>query len=185
MGMIFQTRARQDRKESPAGREDTDMEQTLPEYLRRLRRACHYKQDFVAAQLHIARQTYSHYETGRIRPPAGSLYRLAGLYGVSVEDLFAHTAYGEVFCGKTGNVGSIPGSGRPGDTEKEECGPERGLEDGCEAQDREKQLLYYFRKLDERNRKDILSIIQVKVRDQEDAGALFAGRKRGNKRCRV
>lgn len=63
--------------------------------------------------------------------------------------------------------------------EKEECVPERGLEDGCEAQDREKQLLYYFRKLDERNRKDILSIIQVKVRDQEDAGALFAGEETG------
>lgn len=117
-----------------------EREQTLPEYLKRLRRACHYKQDYVADQLHIARQTYSHYETGRIRPPAWSLYRLAGLYGVSVEDLFAHTALGE---------------------------------DGSDREDAvwERQLLYYFQKLDERNKKDILSIIQVKIRDQEKADA--------------
>lgn len=133
------------------------MEQTLPEYLRRLRRACHYKQDFVAAQLNIARQTYSHYETGRIRPLAGSLYRLAGLYGVSVEDLFAHTA--------SGNLGRRE-SGADSQGESMGCGRESSMED------RESQLLYYFRKMDERNRKDILSIMQVKVRDQEAAGAL-------------
>lgn len=57
-----------------------EKEQTLPGYLKQLRRLCHYRQDYVASQLNIARQTYSHYETGRIKPPAEALYKLAGIY---------------------------------------------------------------------------------------------------------
>lgn len=62
--------------------------QTLPEYLKELRRSCRYKQEYVASKLNIARQTYSHYETGRIKPPAGTLHKLAHLYGISIEELF-------------------------------------------------------------------------------------------------
>lgn len=64
-----------------------EMQQTLPGYLKELRKSHHYKQDFVASQLNIIRQTYSHYETGRVTPPVKSLCKLADLYGIPVENL--------------------------------------------------------------------------------------------------
>ena len=59
---------------------------TLEQYLKTLRKACNYSQEFVASHLNITRQTYSHYETGRITPLVNSLYNLAKLYGVPVEN---------------------------------------------------------------------------------------------------
>lgn len=64
-----------------------EVQRTLPDYLRELRKSHHYKQDFVACQLNIIRQTYSHYETGRVTPPVKSLCKLADLCGIPVEDL--------------------------------------------------------------------------------------------------
>ncbi|NBJ92690.1 helix-turn-helix transcriptional regulator [Parablautia muri] len=58
---------------------------TLEQYLKDLRKSCNYSQEFVASHLNITRQTYSHYENGRITPPVNSLYNLAKLYGVAVE----------------------------------------------------------------------------------------------------
>ena len=62
------------------GLQDMEIQQTLPDYLKELRKSHHYKQDFV-------RQTYSHYETGRVTPPVKSLCKLADLYGIPVERL--------------------------------------------------------------------------------------------------
>lgn len=59
---------------------------TLEQYLKELRKSCNYSQEFVASHLNITRQTYSHYETGRITPPINSLYNLAKLYGIPVEN---------------------------------------------------------------------------------------------------
>lgn len=120
-----------------------EKEQTLPGYLKQLRRLCHYRQDYVASQLNIARQTYSHYETGRIKPPAEALYKLAGIYGVPIGELLSHTAAGQSACVVSSDS-----------MFQREQGAER-------------QLLYWFRQLDERNRKDILSIMQVKIRNQD------------------
>lgn len=61
-------------------------DRTLEHYLKELRKSCNYSQEFVASHLNITRQTYSHYETGRITPPVNSLYNLAKLYGVPVEN---------------------------------------------------------------------------------------------------
>lgn len=69
------------------GLQDMEIQQTLPDYLKELRKSHHYKQDFVASQLNIIRQTYSHYETGRVTPPVKSLCKLADLYGIPVESL--------------------------------------------------------------------------------------------------
>ena len=60
---------------------------TLEQYLKELRKSCNYSQEFVASHLNITRQTYSHNETGRITPPVNSLYNLARLYGIPVENL--------------------------------------------------------------------------------------------------
>ena len=54
----------------------------LEKYLKELRKSYNYSQEYVASQLNITRQTYSHYETGRISPPVNSLYNLSRLYNV-------------------------------------------------------------------------------------------------------
>ena len=63
----------------------------LPDKLRELRKAHSYTQDYVATALGVARQTYSHYETGKRTPDAETLYKLAGLYDISVDDLIQLT----------------------------------------------------------------------------------------------
>ncbi|WP_243143570.1 helix-turn-helix domain-containing protein [Pseudobutyrivibrio xylanivorans] len=62
-------------------------ESILPKKLKELRKAHSYTQDFVAASLGIVRQTYSHYETGKRTPSSEMLYKLAGLYDISIDDL--------------------------------------------------------------------------------------------------
>ena len=63
----------------------------LPAKLKELRTVHGYTQDYVASVLGIARQTYSHYETGKRKPSPDSLFKLAGLYNISVDDLMQFT----------------------------------------------------------------------------------------------
>lgn len=55
--------------------------------LKNLRESHGYSQQFVADYLHIIRQTYSHYETGRIEPPRKNLNLLAALYEINPQAL--------------------------------------------------------------------------------------------------
>lgn len=59
----------------------------LAKELRALRKAHQYTQDYVASFLGIVRQTYSHYENGLRTPNYETLYKLAGLYNISIDDL--------------------------------------------------------------------------------------------------
>ncbi len=64
------------------------MEKTLlSKRLKELRKVNNYTQDYVAEVLGTTRQTYSHYETGRRKPSTETLYKLSGLYNISVDDL--------------------------------------------------------------------------------------------------
>lgn len=137
-------------RETGAGAKEPEYEkkQTLPEYLRQLRVSSHYRQNFVAAKLNISRQTYSHYETGRIRPPARALYGLAKLYEVPVESLLS--------CMVSGWSNMENAVGKP-----EDCLEYKEYE--SEDKDcQEKKLLSSFRNLSEKDRQDILSIIEMK-----------------------
>lgn len=62
-----------------------EKKQSLPEYLKQLWKFHGYKQKDIASQLNITRQTYSHYETGRITPSINVLYHLAQIYGITVD----------------------------------------------------------------------------------------------------
>jgi len=64
-----------------------EKKQSLPDYLKQLRKFHCYKQKDIASQLGITRQTYSHYETGRIMPSVNVLCRIAKIYGISVDDI--------------------------------------------------------------------------------------------------
>lgn len=75
------------------GRTSTE---TLPlrEYIKILRKEHGYSQQYVADYLHVIRQTYSHYETGRLIPPVNVLYGLARLYDIKISELIEHTPEG-------------------------------------------------------------------------------------------
>lgn len=129
--------------------------QTLPEYLKHLRKSCRYTQEEVAARLHISRQTYSHYETGRIRPSINVLYQLAKYYGVSADDILKHI--------------------EPSLPEQESEGTERT---GIEQENDiflEKEFISCLHNLNEKNRADTLSIMweimQAKIMKQKTEAA--------------
>lgn len=63
----------------------------LAKTLKELRKAHGYTQDYVAEFLGLVRQTYSHYETGKRSPNPEILFKLAGLYSISVDDLMQLT----------------------------------------------------------------------------------------------
>ena len=64
-------------------------ETLLSQRLKELRKLHNYTQDYVASMLGVVRQTYSHYETGKRTPNSETLYKLAGLYDVPIDD-FMH-----------------------------------------------------------------------------------------------
>lgn len=59
----------------------------LAKYLRMLRDSQDLKQEDIARQLGITRGTYSHYENGRLIPPADALYKLSSIFHVSLDQL--------------------------------------------------------------------------------------------------
>lgn len=133
--------------------------------LRELRVAHSYTQDYVASALGIARQTYSHYETGRRTPDAEALYKLAGLYDISVEDLIHLTL----------SLDRNIYYDAPAPTQSSE-----NLDDFLKYlsnQDNkkklqsfsylEKELLYYFNKLADIDKKEIIEFTKIKARKQK------------------
>ena len=64
-------------------------ETLLSQRLKELRKLHNYTQDYVASMLGVVRQTYSHYESGKRTPNSETLYKLAGLYDVPIDD-FMH-----------------------------------------------------------------------------------------------
>ena len=64
-------------------------ETLLSQRLKELRKLHSYTQDYVASMLGVVRQTYSHYESGKRTPNSETLYKLAGLYDVPIDD-FMH-----------------------------------------------------------------------------------------------
>lgn len=70
---------------------DNNYNQLLSAKLKELRKIHGLKQENVAVGLGITRQTYSHYETGRRSPSPEVLFKLAGIYNISVDDLLQLT----------------------------------------------------------------------------------------------
>lgn len=141
----------------------------LAQYLKELRKSHGYQQEFVASHLNITRQTYSHYETGRITPPVNSLYNLAALYGIPVENFMEFLVTYNIstdFSRKTRS----PLLTEPADDLNKLMAyinsPERSKK--FKALDHgEKLLLYYYQHLDQRDQKDILTFLKVKYENRE------------------
>lgn len=138
-------------------------EKKLETYLKELRKSCNYSQDFVASQLSITRQTYSHYETGRITPPVNSLYNLSKLYGIPVNSFLELSANYNL------NMDYAPSSSVGEKLKKDDLN--EFLEHISTTENNrkfrylerhEKLFLYYFQLLDDRDQEDILTYMKVK-----------------------
>ena len=140
-----------------------DDDRTLEQYLKELRKSCNYSQEFVASHLNITRQTYSHYETGRITPPINSLYNLAKLYGVPVENFlnlvvtyninmdFARAAQSQSIDNPDEFDLFVEYMNNPQNRNKFKY-----------LNRDERLLLYYYQLLDARDKEDILDFIKLK-----------------------
>lgn len=121
---------------------------TLGDYLKVLRKQKGYSQEFVATHLNIIRQTYSHYETGRIQPPLEAIGVLAELYQVPFESLLklimSNTA-AENIENSTASELPIP-----------------ALKQHSSLTIKETELVSYFRLLDKRDKEDIIDYIKIK-----------------------
>lgn len=61
---------------------------SLAGYIKQLRISHGYTQQFVSDNLKVVRQTYSHYETGRISPPISVMCDLAVFYNIEPKCFF-------------------------------------------------------------------------------------------------
>ena len=134
----------------------------LAKKLKELRKAHSYTQDDVAAALGVVRQTYSHYETGARTPNTEALYKLAGLYNISVEDLIQLTMY----------VDRDVHFDAPAPTQSGKELTEFLMYSNDPIIQKkyssfsysEKEILYYFGKLDEHDQQELIEFAKIKAR---------------------
>lgn len=134
----------------------------LAKKLKELRKAHSYTQDDVAAALGVVRQTYSHYETGARTPNSEALYKLAGLYNISVEDLIQLTMYldRDVFF-------DAPAPTQSGEELTELLtyfSDTKNQKKYSLCSYSEKELLFYFMKLSEDDRQELIEFAKIKAR---------------------
>lgn len=65
----------------------------LAHHLKELRLAKHYTQSYVSSQIHLARSSYSNYESGLRTPTLDILVSLASFYNISIDDLIGLNLY--------------------------------------------------------------------------------------------
>lgn len=134
----------------------------LPQTLKELRKAHNYTQDYLAEVLGVVRQTYSHYETGKRTPDAETLYKLAGLYNISIDDLLhlsididRDVSYDAPAPTQTSiNLAEfLEFFNNPANKKKYMFNTNL-----------EKELLFYFDKISEEDKKEIIEFTKIKAR---------------------
>ena len=130
--------------------------------LKELRKVNNYTQDYVASALGVVRQTYSHYETGKRTPNPETLYLLAGLYNISVNDLLQLTVDIDRNINYDAPVPTESGQELAGFLEYfSRVSNQRKYQYNTVL---EKELLYYFEKISDEDKKEIIEFVKVKAR---------------------
>lgn len=136
--------------------------QLLASKLKELRTAHGYNQDYVASAIGVVRQTYSHYETGKRAPNPEILFKLAGLYNISVDDLLQLTMdidrniYYDAPAPTQSSedlAGFLEYFNNPNHKKKYQL-----------FSNLEKELLYYFEKISDSDKKEIIEFTKIKAR---------------------
>lgn len=138
----------------------------LGKRLKELRRINNYTQDYVASILGVIRQTYSHYETGKRTPSSENLYKLASLYNISVDDLLHLTIQLDknIYYDDTTTTQSsddlaayLEFFSNPSSQRKFQYNTNL-----------EKELLYYFQKISDTDKKEIIEFTKIKANRKHD-----------------
>ncbi len=136
--------------------------QKLANKLKELRRINGYTQDYVASFLGIVRQTYSHYETGHRTPNYEILFKLSGLYNISIDDLL------KLSIELDENIYYDAPKPTQSSTELAEylehfSNPQNAKKYQFHS-NLEKELLYYFEKISDDDKREMIEFIKIKVR---------------------
>lgn len=133
----------------------------LPAKLKELRTVYGYTQDYVASALGVVRQTYSHYETGNRTPSSETLFKLAGLYNISVDDLMQLT----IELDRNIYYDAPPPTQSSEDLAAflEYFNNPKNQKKYQYFSNREKELLYYFEKLDDIDKWEIIEFTKIKA----------------------
>ena len=133
----------------------------LSEKLKNLRKAHSYRQVDVAAALGVIRQTYANYEQGIRTPDHETLYKLAGLYNISVDDLMSLIVDldpDEYFDAPKPTKTS---------TELNEfidyCNDPTNIKRLKHLSNLEKELLFFYEQLSVQDRKELVEIAKIKT----------------------
>ncbi|MBE6814407.1 MAG: helix-turn-helix domain-containing protein [Ruminococcaceae bacterium] len=134
----------------------------LPQKLKELRKAHGYTQDYIASVCDVARQTYSHYETGKRTPSSEILFKLAGLYNVSVDDLMQIT----INLDRNVYYDAPPPTQSSEDLESflRYFNNPKNQKKFQMFSNLEKELFYYFEKISETDKKEIIEFTKIKAR---------------------
>ncbi|MDE5777909.1 MAG: helix-turn-helix domain-containing protein [Lachnospiraceae bacterium] len=135
-------------------------DKTLSKYLRELRKSFGYTQEFVASNLDISRQAYSHYETGRAIPPNDTCYKIAALYSISA-DIIINLSMQNNVCPHTPPVYTTIDDLNPFLDYIENEAKSKKLK---KLSRKEKELIYYFDNLPEIEQNEVLEILKIKLR---------------------
>ena len=128
------------------------MPNSIGEYLKRLREEMGLAQAEIAKRLSISRQTYSHYETGRIHPPTDTLLKLARLFQVPVTSFLEYEAVdADVSLSLLGSYifppNSSPSNEQIVELFREYCASSENERKLSALSVQEKRLLFYFSSL--------------------------------------
>ena len=141
---------------------ETMTDSLISRRLKELRTLHNYTQDYVASALGIVRQTYSHYETGKRTPNSEILFKLAGLYNISIDDLMLLTIeldrniYYDAPAPTQSSedlAGFLEYFNNPNNQKKYQF-----------FNNLEKELLYYFEKISDNDKKEIIEFTKIKAR---------------------
>lgn len=148
----------------------------LSNYLRMLREQNGYTQDHVAKFLGVSRANYSHYENDRITPSSDSLCKLADLYDVPLTKLVRLAGSGYEVPDDTdySHYESILEEGGVYDKYYndflKECANIMPNEIGKWLSLEDRELVYYFHNISERDKRLITYMIKAMLADKEKSG---------------
>ncbi len=138
------------------------MENTkLASLLKGLRKAHNYTQYDVASMLGVVRQTYSNYEAGRRTPDSETLYKLAGFYNISVEDLIQLSI--DLDPDEYYDAPSPTASGMQLENYLSFLNSPENKKKLQYLSDLEKELLFYFSNLSEKDMHEIIAFTKIKT----------------------
>ncbi|MBO6133455.1 MAG: helix-turn-helix transcriptional regulator [Lachnospiraceae bacterium] len=131
--------------------------------LKKMRKFKGFTQEYVASNLYISRQEYSHYETGRVMPSSEMCYKLANILSISPDQIIPLTVSEE-----SRNVSTNKVAGDFDIDSLSELLQDKDLLERIQKlpQD-EKILLFLYNSIPADDREEIIEILKIKYRKRK------------------